>query len=245
VFQKAMQLDPKLVEYYSSIDTPPHPNRLVADEVLGPRVLWTRFLNQYIGREGALFRLFKAWFEKVPSRLPFLVPLFFLGFVVGMSKYVRAKRFLTRCPMCGSPTHRFYLGNTGQEYICFNCYRIYIQKEKLHPKIAEKKAIQIQQFQKQNDFVGRFLSFFFVGLGDLWGDRSLRGLVLLFVFFAFVLRFVFWNGVIPPSTIDPSQSLWKSIFWVGVFGLFYYSVLRKVIQAKRGVESKRGPLAAS
>lgn len=243
-FQKAMQLDPKLVQYYSSIDTPPNPNRLVADEVLGPRVLWTRFLNLYIGREGVLFRLFKAWFEKVPSRLPFLVPLFFLGFVVGMSKFVRARRFLTRCPMCGSPTHRFYLGNTGQEYICFNCYRIYIQKEKLHPKIAEKKALQIQQFQEQNDFLGKFLSLFFIGLGDLWGDRSLKGLFLLFVFFAFVLRFVFWNGVIPSSMIEPFLSLGKLIFWVGAFGLFYYVVLRQVVRAKRRPEAKRGSFAA-
>ncbi len=244
-FQKAMQLDPKLVQYYSSIDTPPHPNRLVVDEMLSARVLWTRFLSFYIGREGILFRLFKAWFERVPSRLPILVPLFFLGFVVGMSKFGRARRFLTRCPMCGSPTHRFYLGNTAQEYICFNCYRIYIQKEKLHPKIAEKKALQIQQFQKQNDFLRKFLSFFFVGLGDLWGDRSLRGLVLLFVFFAFALRFIFWNGVIPSTTVEPFLSLGKLIFWVGAFGLFYYIILRQVMRAKRGVEAKRGALAAA
>ncbi len=34
-----------------------------------------------------------------------------------------------------------------------------------------------------------FLSFFFVGYQDLWGDRPLKGLLLLFVFFIFLLRF--------------------------------------------------------
>ena len=101
--------------------------------------------------------------------------------------------------MCGSPTHRFYLGNSDQEYICFNCYRIYIQKEKLHPKIAEKKSLQVEQFQKQNHFLGKFLSFFFIGFQDLWGERLLKGLFFLFVFFIFVLRFVYWNGVITSS----------------------------------------------
>ncbi len=34
---------PRLVEYYTSIDTPPHPNRLVIDEVLSPESCGTGF----------------------------------------------------------------------------------------------------------------------------------------------------------------------------------------------------------
>jgi hypothetical protein len=145
--------------------------------------------------------------------------------------------------MCGSPTHRFYLGNTDQEYICFNCYRIYIQREKLHPKIAEKKAVQVQQFQKENDFVQRFLSFFFLGFKDLWGDHSFKGISLLFVFFVFVLRFVHWDGVIPFSFGQPLPSLWKWIFWVGLFGLYYYVALGPVLRAGAKSASKRKLIA--
>jgi tetratricopeptide (TPR) repeat protein len=244
-FKRARQLDPKLVEYYTSIDSPPNMNRLVVDEVLRPQVLWERFLNQFIGREGALFRLFKAWFEKVPSRIPFLIPLFFLGFLVGMSKYVRTRRFLTPCPVCGSPTHRFYLGNTDEEYICFNCYRIYIQKEKLHPKIAEKKSLQVEQYQKQNHFLGKFLSFFFVGFQDLWGERLLKGLFLLFVFFVFILKFVYWNGVIISSVGQSSFSLWNLMFWVVLFGLFYFGRVRQVLRVKPRFEPKKKGTAES
>ncbi len=238
-FKRARQLDPKLVEYYTSIDSPPNMNRLVVDVVLCPQTLWERFLNQFIGREGTLFRLFKAWFEKVPSRIPFLIPLFFLGFLVGMTKYIRTRRFLTPCPVCGSPTHRFYLGNTDEEYICFNCYRIYIQKERLHPKIAEKKSLQVEQFQRQNHFLGKFLSFFFVGFQDLWGERLLRGLFLLFVFFIFVLKFVYWNGVITSSTPQSSFSIWNLVFWVVLFGLFYFLMVRQVLRLKPRFEPKK------
>jgi tetratricopeptide (TPR) repeat protein len=238
-FKMARQLDPTLVEYYTSIDSPPNMNRIVVDVVLSPQKLWERFLDQFIGREGTLFRLFKAWFEKVPSRIPFLIPLFFLGFLVGMSKYVRTRRFLTPCPVCGSPTHRFYLGNTDEEYICFNCYRIYIQKERLHPKIAEKKSLQVEQYQKQNHFLGKFLSFFFVGFQDLWRERLLKGLFLLFVFFIFILKFVYWNGVIISSVGESSFALWNLIFWVALFGLFYFGMVRQVLRVKPRFEPKK------
>lgn len=237
-FQKARSLDPQLVEYYTSIDTPPHANRLVVDEVLSPHLLWNRFLAQWIGKEGLLFRIFKAWFEKIPSRIPFLAPLLFLGFLVGMSKVARTRRFMTRCPMCGSPTHRFYIGNTDQEYICFNCYRIYIQKEKLHPKITQKKALQIRQFQKQNFYFGKILSFFFVGFQDLWEEHPLKGLFSLFVFFVFVLRFVYWDGVLISPLAQPVAPLWKLIVWGGLFGMFYYFMIRQILRLKPKVEWK-------
>jgi tetratricopeptide (TPR) repeat protein len=243
-FQKATQLDPTLVNYYTNIDTPNRPlhiNRLVVDEVLTPRRLWDRCLNEFIGKEGFLFRLFKAWFEKVPSRLPFLAPILFLGFLIGMARYCRTKRFLTRCPMCGSPTYRFYLGTSDQEFICFNCYRIFIQKEKLHPKIVEKKSLQVKQFQKQNHLLGKYLSFFFVGFGYLWKEQVFKGCLLLFIFFIFVLRFAYWGGVMPSPLPQPFSVFWSWVFWGGLFIIFYFLALRALfrLNLKFETESER------
>ena len=240
-FQKATQLDPTLVNYYTNIDTPnrpPHINRLVIDEVLTFRRLWDRFLDQFIGKEGFLFRLFKAWFEKVPSRLPFLAPILFLGFLIGMARYCRTKRFLTRCPMCGSPTYRFYLGTSDQEFICFNCYRIFIQKEKLHPKIVEKKSLQVKQFQKQNYLLGKYLSFFFVGFGYLWKEQVFKGCLFLFIFFIFVLRFAYWSGVMPSPLPQPFSVLWSWIFWGGLFLIFYILSLRALFRLNQKFETE-------
>jgi len=237
-FQKARQLDPKLVEYYSTIDSP-HINRLIVDNLLTGKGLWKRVLDHFIGREGFLFHLFKAWFEMIPSRITFLVPILFLGFLIGMSRYSRAKRFLTRCPMCGSPTYRFYLGTSDQEFLCFNCYRIFIQKEKLHPKFTEKKSTQVHHFQKQNHFLGRFLSFFFIGFDYLWREHLLTGLLSLFFFFIFILRFVYWNGVITSSLTLPSSALWRLIFWGGLFILFYFFSIRKIVRLKPRFETEK------
>ncbi len=224
-FQRARQLDPQLVDYYSMIDSP-NLNRLVIDETLSSQKLWSRFLDHFIGKEGFLFRLFKAWFERIPTRVPFLAPILFLGFLIGMARYCRTKRFLTRCTMCGSPTYRFYLGASGQEFICFNCYRIFIQKEKLHPKIVEKKSLQVHQFQKQNHLISKFLSFFFVGFGYLWRQQVLKGLSFLFLFFIFILKFIYWNGGIPSPMPQLSSPLWRGMVWGGLFLLFYLLSVR-------------------
>ncbi len=233
-FQKARQLDPKLVEYYHVIDSP-NLNRLVIDETLSSRALWERLMNQFIGREGLLFRLFKAWFEAIPSALPFFAPIVFLAYLVGMSRYTRTKRFLTRCPVCGAATHRFYLGTSDlmdQKFVCFNCYRLFVQKEKLHPKITEKKSEQVKSFQRQEQVTGKMLSYLLIGFGHLWRGESFKGLFLLTLFFIFILRFVFWSGVLP-SIGPPSSFPWTSLlFWSGLFVLFYVLAYRQIRQQK-------------
>jgi tetratricopeptide (TPR) repeat protein len=236
-FEKARQLDPKLVDYYSAIDSS-HYNRMVIDEVLTLPRLWKRSLDQFIGREGVLYRLFKAWFEKIPSRI-FLVPLFFLGLLIGVSRYSRAKRFLSRCPMCGSPTYRFYLGTSDQESICFNCHRIFIQKEKIHPRIQEKKSLQASQFQKTNHFVSRFLSFFFVGFSDVWRGQSFKGVLSLFLFFIFIFRFVYWNGALTLLFPQSPPIFLRGIFWGGLFILFYILSIRRVYRLKPKYEIEK------
>jgi tetratricopeptide (TPR) repeat protein len=223
-FRRARQLDPELIDQYSSIDsgrTTLSINRLVIDEMLETPRLWERFFEVYIGREGWLFRFFKAWFERIPSRVAFLVPVLFLGFMIGMSRYGRAKRFLTRCPMCGSPTHRFYLGASDQEFICFNCYRIFVQREKLHPKIVEKKSLQVQSFQKESHFISRFLSAFLVGFGQLWKGYFCGGLFLAFLFFIILLRFIYWEGIVKLPFVPSPPAQGSLVFWGVLFLLIY------------------------
>jgi tetratricopeptide (TPR) repeat protein len=223
-FRRARQLDPELIDHYASFDSArvaPPLNRLVIDEVLETPRLWGRLFRAYIGREGWLFRLFKAWFERIPSRVPFLVPVLFLGFIIAMARYGGGKRFLTRCPMCGNPTHRFYLGASDQEFICFNCYRIFVEKEKLHPKIVQKKSLQVQQFQKENHFISRFLSCFLVGFGHLWKGYLFSGLLLVFLFFIVLLRLVYWDGVVRLPFVAALPVPGRLVLWGGLFLVIY------------------------
>jgi tetratricopeptide (TPR) repeat protein len=244
VFQKARQLAPDLVDYYSEIDSP-HINRQVIDEILTPTKLWQRVLAYFVEREGWFSWVFKGWFEKIPSRVPLLVPLVFLGFLIGMSSYGQTKRFLSRCPICGTPTYRLYSGTSEKEFLCFTCHRMFMQKEKLHPKVTEKKSLQVKQFQKQNQSIAKFLSLFFVGFGYVWREHPLKGLLLLFLFFIFILRFIYWNGVIPSSFVQTSPNFWKILFWEGLFLIFYLFILRKIYRLKPRFEIENGSLPAA
>jgi tetratricopeptide (TPR) repeat protein len=235
-FQRARQLDSKLIDYYTSIDSS-NMNRVVIDEVLSTSRLWQRILSQLIGREGLLFHLFRACFENIPSRIGFLSPIFFLGFLIGMYKYTQAKRFLIKCPMCGVPTYRIYLGPEGQEFICSKCSRILLPKGKIHPRIVEKRSEEVRLFQKQNQFAGRFLSLFFVGFGYLWREHPFKGLFFLLLFFIFILRFVYWNGVILAAVAQPSP-VWSMVIWGGLFILFYFLIVRKTYRLDREAEPK-------
>ena len=143
--------------------------------------------------------------------------------------------------MCGSPTYRFYLGTSDQEFICFNCYRIFIQKEKLHPKIVEKKSSQVRQFKKQNHLISKFINFFLVGFGYLWREKVVKGLFFLSVFFIFVLRFAYWNGAISSSFPQTSSTFWKWIFWGGLFVMFYVLSVRRLYRLESNYETERGP----
>jgi hypothetical protein len=137
--------------------------------------------------------------------------------------------------MCGSATHRFYLSDTEtvrQEFVCFNCYRLFVQKEKLHPKITEKKSLQAHAFQKQDHFTGKYVSYFLIGFGQIWRGDTFKGLLLLFLFFIFILRFVFWSGVLPETGLQAPFSWWGLFIWGGLFILFYFFYYRRVRRLK-------------
>jgi hypothetical protein len=121
---------------------------------------------------------------------------------------------------------------------------MFIQKEKLHPKIVEKKSFQVQQFQLQNDLISRVLSFFVVGFGYLWREQILKGLSALFIFFIFILRFVYWGGAIPSPFPRLSLTLWRWVFWGGLFVIFYLFSVRQIYRLKSRFKTEKERLAS-
>jgi len=94
----------------------------------------------------------------------------------------------------------------------------------------------VREFQKQNQRISRFVSFFFVGFAYLWRGSFFRGLLFLFVFFVFVLRFIYWNGIVTLRSTPASQGIWSLLLWGGCFIIFYLLVLRQTFRMKPHLE---------
>ncbi|NWF92374.1 MAG: tetratricopeptide repeat protein [Syntrophaceae bacterium] len=238
IFQKARELDPALVDYYSGIDSA-NINRLVIDQWLTTSRLWKRFVSESIVKEEFFLSLLRGWFEEVPSRNFPLIPILFLGFLAGMFGYSRTRRFLARCPMCGVPTYRLYTGTVEKEIRCFNCHRIFTEKEKLHPRILERKSFQVKQFQKEDQLIMRFLSFFFLGFGYLWREQFVRGSVLLFLFLVLLLRLIYLDGVVPSAAPGLPRAPGEVVSWISLFALLYLVSLWQIFQFRPRVEIKK------
>jgi len=73
----------------------------------------------------------------------------------------------------------------------------------------------------------------------VWREHLLKGLLLLFFFFIFILRFAYWNGVMTSSLTLPSSTLWRGIFWGGLFILFYFLSIRKIVRLKPRFETDK------
>jgi len=98
--------------------------------------------------------------------------------------------------------------------------------------ILEKRSRETHQYQKVNAFVGRFLSFFFSGFGYLWGGHILKGMLFLYLYFVFILKFAYWQGVIPSLRPQFSLTDWGPMYWGGVFVLFYVFSIRQINRMK-------------
>jgi hypothetical protein len=109
---------------------------------------------------------------------------------------------------------------------------MFVQKEKLHPTIVEKKALQVKVFQKESHLVGIVVSHVIVGFGYVWLGSFFRGLLLTSLFFVFVMRFVHWDGVVTHAWVQSLPSLWTWVIWGGLFVLMYLISLRQMYRLK-------------
>ena len=110
--------------------------------------------------------------------------------------------------------------------ICFHCLSIFFEKKKIDQKVKEKKEAQVRGFQGRQDLIWRILTFGLPGAGHLWIGIPGLAVLYLFLFFCFVLKIVFWNGILrDPFAFHTSSSFLQIAFFVLCFLGFYLFVL--------------------
>ena len=243
--QRATELDPLLIHRYLKIETG-NMNRFVIDETLSVLSMWkgviTHIMDKWIDPAG----LVSVWVRPLTGQWIFVFPLLFFGMMVIFSILAKRKGGMRKCPICGSPSSRVYPRRMEGDSVCLGCYRLFVKKESLTPKLKAKKMARVTAYQKREGMVSKILSLFSLGGGHVWRNHTIKGVVLLFIFSIFILRIVHWHGLIRNAEVVPTSSpLSSKAFFIGLFACFYVISLRSISRLERkkqALEKIRIPL---
>lgn len=243
--ERATELNPQLIQHYLKIETG-NMNRFVIDETLSALNLWKGVMYHFMDKWMNPGGLVSVWVMPLTERWRFISPLLFLCMVVFFSILAQRKGSMRKCPLCGSPSRRVYPRRVEGDLICMGCYRLFVKKEGLNPKVKVKKMTEVRGYRKREEFISRILSLFSLGGGHVWRNYTIRGVVFLFVFSVFILRIVYWHGLIRNSEVIPTSSpLSSAAFLIGLFACFYFISLRSISRferKKQALEKIRIPL---
>jgi tetratricopeptide (TPR) repeat protein len=243
--ERATELNPRLIQHYLKIESD-NMNRFVIDETLSALSLWKDSMYHLMEKWADPGGLVSVWVKPLTGRWGFASPLLFLGMMVAFSILAKRKGGMRKCPLCGSPSRRAYPRRVEGDFICPGCYRLFVKKESLTPKLKAKKMAQVKAYRKRAELVSRILSLFSLGGGHVWRNHTIRGVILLFIFSLFILRRVHWHGLIRNAeVIVTSSPLSSEAFFIGIFACLYFISLRSISRLERqkqALEKIRAPL---
>jgi len=243
--QRATELNPQLIQHYLKIETG-NMNRFLIDETLSSMSLWKDGMYDLMEQWADPGVIVSVWIRSLSGRWGFVSPLLFLCTMVAFSILTRGKRDMRKCPLCGTPSRRVYSRRMGGDYICLGCYRLFVKKEGLTPKLKAKRMARVKAYRQRHGAVSKLLSLFSLGGGHVWWNYTIRGVVLLFIFSLFILRTVHWHGLIrSDDVVLTSSPLSSEAFLIGLFACFYFISLSSISRLERrklALEKIRIPL---
>ncbi|MBW2055864.1 MAG: tetratricopeptide repeat protein [Deltaproteobacteria bacterium] len=231
--EMANKLDQDLVAYQTEIYSE-NSNRSVVDDTLSVGRLSGKVARLLQGRYPFGERMLRAWIKEVPGRYRYTCPLFFLVFLIVSALLSSRRKFPKRCPMCGTPSVRFFERRIQGDRVCFGCNRLFVKKDSIDPKMKERRMNQVKRYGRKKSVIWHVLSFILPGGGHLWKDQPVKGSAFLFVFFLFGLKFFFWNGIVrnPTTLVGQGPGFWVGLVFLAVFGVFYLGVLRSSLRIR-------------
>ena len=228
--ERANELDPRLVAFHTKIYSE-NDNRSIIDDVLSIGRLWNRGLDSF--QEGSRLpeSVLKAWMRRVSDTLSFACPALLLAVLLVFVLFSSRGNYRKRCPMCGTPSVKFFARKIQGDKVCFGCNRMFVKKDSIDPKMKEKRMRQIEKYGRRKVVMQTVFSLIIPGGAHLWRDQSIKGAVFVFLTFVLVLKFVSWNGVIgAPMALGSSPGFWTRLGFIVFFFLYYVAVLRSAFR---------------
>jgi tetratricopeptide (TPR) repeat protein len=226
----AQKLDPRLVAFYTQINSK-NKNRSIIDDTIGVGRLWSRTFKFFAARYGFPEGILRAWTRKVPGKYDVIYPILFLAFLLIFALVCSKRSFPKRCPLCGTPSVKFYARRIEGDSVCFGCNRLFVKKESIDPKMRDKRMRQVRRYEKRKAKIQGVLTLIIPGGGHLLKDQAFKGTFFVFVLFLLGLKFFHWNGIVQdPIALGYHIGFWSRFGFVVFFVLYYLGVLRSAIR---------------
>ncbi len=239
--QMADKLDPGRVAFHTQILSD-NMNRSVIDDTVSAGRLWKRVLRFFQNRIGLPDAVLDAWRRGVPGQYEQINPVFFSVFLVLFAFYCSRKDFSKRCPMCGTPSVKFFTRKIEGDKVCIGCNRLFVKRDSIDPKMKDKKMEQVKRFEKRSVLFQKVMSFIIPGGGHLWNGQSIKGSLFVFIFSLFGLRLLYWNGMVhDPIFLGESSGFWNRFVFVLFILAYYIGVLWSSLRIESGRSLKYGP----
>ncbi|MDF1565663.1 MAG: tetratricopeptide repeat protein [Deltaproteobacteria bacterium] len=135
------------------------------------------------------------------------------------------------CQRCGRPVCR-KCDRQSQGELCGQCINVFEKKDLVAPEVRMAKEKSIRRRQVFLDRMERLLGILVPGLGQVFGERLVLGLILLFLFFFGLTGLLFWNGPVPSALwADGGLPSWRLAGCAVLLGVSWivslWSVLRR------------------
>ena len=224
-FRRARELRPQLISFYTSISSR-NPNRMAIDQTIEPSRLWGRILADTPDREKIARGIWGILWNKIPLKYGELIGVALLALLLLFHLATKEKPLIHNCEWCGQLicsrcTRSVVIGNH-----CSQCVQAFSTRTSVDPQAVIQKKAQVARYQEKQRILLNRISLVLPGSGHLLRDRTLEGLVYLFIFILLLSKIFLWRGWVPsPMAMDISfDFLWVIV--VGLISLAYYGFVQ-------------------
>jgi tetratricopeptide (TPR) repeat protein len=225
-FQRAKELSPQIIGDHLEIDSA-NPNRMVIDTIITVEHLRRRLLAEFWREAGLSYFFVDVWLHDLSPRVPFIMPLLFVVAIVVLLTMAQGREEWWRCSQCGLISNQTQGKKDGLKRICVRCFRILKGKE-IDQELKASKLRETKTFQIRMGIYDKLFPLLIPGVGHIWKGYNVTGFLYVSIFFIFLERFYYWQGIVPPPI--PSSTTYGMFgglpLIIAAFVLFYVAVLR-------------------
>ena len=224
-FERAKQMRPRYVSFFTSIASSQEPNRMAIDRTIEPWRLWRRVFIERPGRDRMARDLWQVLWMGVPWEYgeglgAGLIILW--GLILWLNRSAPRIRNCDRCGrvFCTRCTRSAVMGNQ-----CLQCIRVFAGKTTNNPKELRRKREQTARYQARRQALPGKISLLIPGMGHLLREHVIEGLIYLFVLILFVTKVIFWKDWVPnPLLLVREHPLPWIAFLSFLFAIYYVFV---------------------